>query len=65
MNFNYPVRITWERNPKWNEICAWGIEHFGLPGDRYITEPDEKYMCWRFVSPQDQLLFVTAWGNDQ
>ncbi len=63
--FQYPVKLTWERNPKWNEICAWGIEHFGLPGNQYTTEVCEEYMCWNFASVQDQLLFVTAWGNDQ
>jgi len=62
--FDHAVKLTWERHPKWNEICAWGIEHFGLPGNRYTTEVSEEYMCWHFASPQDQLLFVTAWGND-
>ena len=64
LKFNYPVKITWERNPLWSETCAWGIEHFGLPGGKYVTEVCEEYMCWHFANPQDQLLFVTAWGND-
>ena len=65
LEFKYPVKITWTRRPPWPTICAWGVEHFGLPGQRYITEPDEEYMTWHFASVYDQLLFVTAWGNDQ
>ena len=63
---NYPhvTRITWSRVPKWNEMCAWAIEHFGLPGDRYITHATEDYMEWMFNDNKDRLLFVTAWGHD-
>jgi hypothetical protein len=63
--FQYPVKITWKRSPKWNQICAWGIEHFGLPGSRYITHADETCMTWQFSSQQDQLLFALAWGDDR
>ena len=64
-DFAHQVLLTWERNPNWNNICAWTIEHFGLPGHRYVTIPSEQCMYWKFVDQQDQLLFVTAWGNDQ
>ena len=41
--YPYPVTLDWARRPTmtaWNEICAWTIEHFGLPGIRYQTEVD-------------------------
>jgi hypothetical protein len=63
----YSVKLDWVNNPYmeyWNNICIWGIEHFGLPGDRYTTNLTEDYMIWNFRNPQDQLLFMLAWGND-
>ena len=65
--FPYPVTLDWARRPsdeKWNEICAWTVEHFGLPGIRYQTELDVARMTWYFQSRQDQLLMTVAWGND-
>lgn len=65
MMFPHTVKLSWERNLKWNKICAWGVEHFGLAGDLYTTNLEEEHMCWNFASAQDKLLFVTAWGDDQ
>lgn len=65
--FPYPVTLDWVRRPsmeRWNEICAWCIEHFGLPGIRYQTEVGPARMTWYFQSPQDQLMMTVAWGND-
>ena len=65
--FPYPVTLDWARRPnmeRWNEICAWTIEHFGLPGIRYQTEVDVARMTWYFQSQQDQLVMTVAWGND-
>ena len=62
--YQYPVRITWARHPRWNLICAWCIEHLGLPGDRYITDVQEDHMQWYFLAREDQLLFTLAWGDD-
>ena len=66
-SINYPhvTRITWTRVPNWNEMCVWAIEHFGLPGNRFITHATEDYMEWMFNSAEDQLFFILAWGNDQ
>jgi len=64
----YSVKLNWENNPQmkhWNEVCAWTVEHFGLPGHRYKTEITENYMIWNFIEQQDQLIFTLAWGNDQ
>jgi hypothetical protein len=65
--FEYPVRLDWENNPymeHWNEVCAWTIEHFGLPGHRYRTEINKDYMIWYFTESEDQLIMTLAWGND-
>jgi hypothetical protein len=64
LRYTYSVRITWDRNPRWNKICSWVIEHIGLPGDRYITELDPMFMQFHFNNNSDRLLFVTAWGHD-
>jgi hypothetical protein len=41
----------------WNEICADAVELFGLPGDRYMTQPNINDMTWYFRSEADALLF--------
>ena len=46
-------------------MCAWAIEHFGLPGNRYRTHATEHLMEWMFNNVEDQLFFILAWGNDQ
>lgn len=65
IEYAYSVKITWDRDPAWNEICVWAINHMGLPGDRYITESNPDFMQFHFNDNRDRLLFVTAWGNDQ
>jgi hypothetical protein len=65
--YPYPARLDWDANPNmehWNEICAWTIEHMGLPGDKYHTEITTDYMIWYFSNQLDQLIFILAWGND-
>ena len=42
------VRIPWSREfdneYKWNEVCAWAVERFGLPGNRFQTHANVDYM---------------------
>ncbi len=41
------VRIPWQTNhdiPTWNQKCAWAVETFGLPGDKFDTHATEDYM---------------------
>ena len=64
--YPHPVKLLWEIMPnggKWNEVCAWTIEHLGLPGNRYCTEVAEDYMIWHFEDIRDKLMFTVAWGN--
>ena len=63
---NHPVTLRWDIMPNgglWNEICAWTVEHFGLPGHRYRTEVTEEKMTWYFNCEKDQLMFIIAWGD--
>jgi hypothetical protein len=60
------VRIPWSRDfdneYKWNEVCAWAIEYFGLPGDRFQTHANVIYMDFVFKSNKDALLMALKWN---
>ena len=59
--FTHLVNLSWNITigtvRSWNEICADGMELFGLPGHRYITHATEDSLTWLFRDPQDALLF--------
>jgi hypothetical protein len=64
----HPVKIGWRNSPEhtpWNEVCAWMIEHFGLPGHRYETALTDRHITFWFADPQDQILAILRWGNDE
>lgn len=60
------VRIDWKReydnNVFWNEVCAWAIEYFGLPGDKFETHANVHYMDFVFKSNKDALLMAIRWS---
>ena len=59
------VRVSWQEwndIPTWNETCAWAVEQFGLPGDRYFTHATEEYMDFYFLDERDAILFELACG---
>jgi len=60
------VRIMWgieiDDIPKWNQTCAWAVEQFGLPGDRFETHATEDYMDFYFVDERDAILFELVCG---
>lgn len=60
------VRIAWKREfdnkQMWNEVCAWAIEYFGLPGDRFHTIANVNYMDFVFESNKDALLMALRWN---
>jgi hypothetical protein len=60
------VRIPWSREfdneTKWNEVCAWAIEYFGLPGDRFQTHANVNYMDFSFKSNKDALMMALRWN---
>jgi hypothetical protein len=62
------VRIPWDRNydneHRWNEVCAWAIEYFGLPGDRFLTHANVHYMDFIFKSNKDALIMALQWNAE-
>lgn len=65
--FKYPVTIPWSSKldtvSAWNEICAQGMEMFGLPGHRYITDANVNDMTWWFKNEQDALLMTLKFSE--
>lgn len=59
--------LTWNRGQGqvqyWNEIAAWAVETFGLPGDRYITDLNINDMTWWFRTSEDRLIFILKNGK--
>jgi hypothetical protein len=60
------VRISWvprdDNETYWNEVCAWAIERFGLPGDRFQTHANINYMDFIFTSNKDALVMALMWN---
>lgn len=60
------VRISWSREfdneQRWNDVCAWAIEHFGLPGDRFRSHANINHMDFVFNSNKDALLMALMWN---
>ena len=65
--YKYPVVVPWSSKldtvSAWNEICAQGMEMFGLPGGRYITDANVTDMTWYFKDPQDALLMTLKFSE--
>jgi len=63
----YPVVIPWSSQSDtvtaWNEVCAQGMEMFGLPGGRYITEANVNDMTWYFKDPKDALIMTLKFSE--
>jgi hypothetical protein len=59
------VRIPWtiktDNSSYWNEVCAWAIERFGLPGERFQTSASIDYMDFIFNSDKDALIMSLMW----
>jgi hypothetical protein len=66
--FPHRVKVTWKYNENdqyWNDLCAWAIEAFGLPGHRFQFESTEDWMIWRFCDSNDAFLFQLRSGGHQ
>ena len=61
------VRISWSREfddrQRWNDVCAWAIERFGLPGERFQTHANVNYMDFVFMSNKDALIMALMWNG--
>jgi len=55
------VRVPWQDphnyGAAWNELLAWCIETYGLPGERVQFHPTANYMDFVFDDEHDALLF--------
>ena len=55
------VRVPWQdphnHGDAWNELLAWTIETFGMPGERMQFHPDAMYMDFVFDDEHDALMF--------
>ena len=52
------IIVRWDNQnvPWWNETCALVLEHFGLPGDRFVYTPHEDHMTFKFFNEHDGLM---------
>ena len=59
------VEIPWEKtrdkNFRWNEAGAWVVEQFGLPGENFVTHPDEMKMQFLFKHEEHAILTILKW----
>ncbi len=64
----YKVKLTWklgqDTSEWWNQACAWVIEEFGLPGNKYKTEITTDYMIFDFNDKDDAAMTALRWGNN-
>ena len=60
------VRLEWSHThaniPMWNEICAWSIEKFGLPGEKFEWHPTEETMEFYFYDERDAIEMMLRWS---
>jgi hypothetical protein len=65
--YDYNVAVWWSERMRpvtaWDEICIYAIEHYGLPGARYITDISADRMVWSFKDPKDALMFKLRWSE--
>ena len=61
------IRVPWE-NPydkdyQWNELLAWTVETYGLPGERVSFHPKQEWMDFVFDNEHDALMFQLKTGG--
>ena len=65
--YNHHVAVWWSERMRpttaWDEVCIYAIEHYGLPGTRYITDISADRMVWSFQDPKDALMFKLRWSE--
>ena len=49
--------------PEWDTISIYAIEHFGLPGNRYVVDMNMDRMIWYFRDSRDALMFKLRWSE--
>jgi hypothetical protein len=52
-----PWQDPYDKDFMWNELLAWTMETYGLPGERWVYKPTENYMDFSFPDENDSLMF--------
>ena len=60
--WTYKSNTTIEGVTNWNEICAWTIEQFGLPGDKFRFHPKGDGMEFIFANEKDAVHMILRWS---
>ena len=59
-DYKYKVNLPWRHGAsvsEWNLKCAWAIEKFGLPGDKFVCHATENHMDFYFKEERDAIHF--------
>ena len=68
---DYKVAIPWtntwtslaNREEQWNDVSAWAIEHFGLPGGKFTCRVTTANLEFWFRDEADALMFQIRWSS--
>jgi hypothetical protein len=65
--YDYHVRINWTQKmsepSRWDDVCIYAIEHYGLPGKNYVTDMSVDRMIWSFKDSKNALMFKLRWSE--
>lgn len=61
------IRVPWtdpmNHGNAWNELLAWTVETYGLPGEKVSFHPTENWMDFAFDDEKDALMFQLKTGG--
>jgi len=61
------IRVPWtdpyNHGDAWNELLAWTVETYGLPGEKVSFHPKHDCMDLTFDNEQDALMFQIKTGG--
>jgi hypothetical protein len=63
------IRVSWDYLDQtigaWNELLAWTVETYGLPGDRVSLRQRPNWMDFIFKDENDALMFQLRTGGER
>ena len=60
----YRITRSWsadDTTANWDELVSWCIEHFGLPGARWLSSTTMHHTVFIFYDIKDASLFTLRW----
>lgn len=60
------IRVAWEEPSEvsmWNELLAWTVQTYGLPGEKVSFNPQHDWMDFTFEDENDALMFQLKTGG--